>query len=177
LSIGVRTAVPPTQVVGALTAAVRSVDAEQPVLSLQTMENVVGDSLAQQRFNMFLLTTFAVVALLLAAVGIYSVLAYTVRQRVREIGIRMALGASPRGVLGSVLVDGLRPTIIGIAIGLAAAAALSRVLSTLLFGISPYDVVTFGSVAAGVVVVGIVASGLPAYRATRVDPMIALRGD
>jgi putative ABC transport system permease protein len=177
LSLAVRTAVPPTEVATLLTAAVRAVDAEQPVLALQPMDSVVGESMAQQRFSMFLLTAFAVVALLLAAVGIYSVLAYTVRQRVREIGIRMALGASARGVLGSILVEGLRPTFLGIALGLAGAVAIGRALSTLLFGITPYDVVTFVSVAAGVVAVGIVASVLPAYRATRVDPMVALRCD
>jgi predicted permease len=177
LSLVARTSLPPSSVQAALVAAVRSVDAEQPVLNVETMEDVIGESLARQRFSMFLLTAFAAVALLLAGVGIYSVLAYTVRQRVREIGIRMALGAPAGNVLRSILVEGLRPTFIGIGIGLIGAAALGRVMASLIYSVSQYDALTFGTVAAGVIAVGIVASVLPAYRATRVDPLIALRGD
>jgi ABC-type antimicrobial peptide transport system permease subunit len=122
-----------------------------------------------------LLTSFAALALLLAAVGIYSVLSYSVRRRVREIGIRMALGATPAQVLRMVVGDGLKPIILGVAIGLAAAVALSRVVASLIYGVRPTDPLTFSVVALLLIVVGVLASILPAYRATRVEPIRILR--
>ena len=113
------------------------------MLNIQTMDEVVEESLGQRPLAMLLLAAFAALALVLATVGIYSVLAYTVRQRVREIGIRMALGAPVRGLLGMIVVEGLKPTLIGVGLGLVLAAALVRVMATLLFGVSQYDPGTF----------------------------------
>jgi putative ABC transport system permease protein len=126
---------------------------------------------------MMLLAAFAMLALVLASVGIYSVLAYTVRQRVREIGIRLALGAPVRGLLGMIVVEGLKPTLIGVVLGLAMAAAFVRVMSTLLFGVSQHDPSTFSGVAVIMLIVGAIATLLPAYRATRVDPIVTLRSE
>lgn len=172
-----RTSVAPESLIRTIIVAVHAVDPEQPVLDVETMESVVEESLGQRRFAMLLLGGFASLALLLAAVGIYSVLAYTVRQRVREIGIRMALGARTTGVLRLVLIEGMKPTLIGVVIGLMLAAALSRVLSTLLYGVGVHDAATFGGVALIVVMVGVLATFLPAYRATRVDPLVTLRAE
>src|SRR5207248_2657634 len=116
-------------------------------------------------------------ALVLAAIGIYGVLSYTVRQRVREIGLRMALGAPPARVLGMVIVEGMKPTMIGLAIGVASAVALGRLMTTLIFGVTTRDAVTFSTVSMIVVAVGLAASAVPAYRATRVDPLEALRSE
>jgi ABC-type antimicrobial peptide transport system permease subunit len=126
---------------------------------------------------MFLLAAFAGLALLLASVGIYSVLAYTVRQRVREIGIRMAMGAQAGDMLRLLVAGGMRPTLLGIAIGVAVAVALSRVLATLVFGVRPMDVPTFLACALLLATVSLVACLIPTYRATRVDPLQALRED
>jgi putative ABC transport system permease protein len=137
----------------------------------------VGESLSPQRFNVLLLGAFAGLALVLAAVGIYSVLAYSVRRRVREIGIRMALGATPANVLRMVLSDGMKPILLGVAIGLAAAAALGRVVSSLIYGVTATDPLTFAGVAFLLVLVGLFATALPALRATRVEPVRTLRED
>jgi predicted permease len=173
----VRTDGDPLTVVPSVVGAIRAIDAGQPVVDVQTMDQVIGDSIAQQRFAMRLLSGFASLALLLAAIGIYGVLSYAVRQRLQEIGIRMALGARPTHVLQMVVFEGLKPTAIGLAIGLAGAIALGRVLSTLVFGVTPHDIGTLTTVSILVLVVGIVASLLPAYRAIRVDPLRVLRGD
>jgi ABC-type antimicrobial peptide transport system permease subunit len=124
---------------------------------------------------MWLLGAFAMLAMVLASVGIYSVLACTVRQRVREIGIRMALGAPPARVLRLVLLEGLKPTLIGVATGLALAVLLADVLSALVYGVSQRDPGTFAVVAALMILVGLAATVVPAYRATRVDPITTLR--
>jgi putative ABC transport system permease protein len=176
-SLLLRTSVPPESLTTALVGAVRAADSELPVLDIQTLEHVVEDSLGQRPTAMWLLAAFAGLALALASVGVYSVLAYTVRQRVREIGIRLALGAPSAGVLRMVVVDGLKPTLAGVALGLILAAALVRVLDTLLFGVSAHDPRTFTQVAAIVVAVGLVATLLPAWRATRVDPIMTLRAE
>jgi len=177
LSFVVRTRVPPRSVVPLVINAIHSVDSEQAALDILTMDEVIGSSLAQQRFNMRLLTAFACLALALAAIGIYGVLSYTVRQRVREIGIRMALGAPASGVLRMMVIEGMKPTIVGLAIGIAAAAAVGRVLQTLIFGVGARDATTFVTVSLIVLGVGLVASLVPAYRATRIDPLRALRTD
>jgi ABC-type antimicrobial peptide transport system permease subunit len=172
-----RTATDPAGFTRSLIGAVRAVDAEQPVLDIATMEDVVEESLGQRPFAMLLLAAFAALALVLATVGIYSVLAYTVRQRVREIGIRMALGAPGRGVLRLVVIEGLKPTLAGVVLGLVLAAALVRVMSTLLFGVDQHDPGTFSLVALLMLAVGIVATLVPAWRATRVDPIVTLRAE
>ena len=160
-----------------MVAAIQAVDPEQPVLDIATLEEVVEESLGQRPLAMLLLAAFAALALLLAAVGIYSVLAYTVRQRLREIGIRMALGAPAGGVLRLVVIEGLKPTLIGVALGLVLAALFVRVMATLLYGVSQHDLQTFSAVAVLMLGVGIVATLVPAYRATRVDPIVTLRAE
>src|SRR5262249_43559527 len=146
-------------------------------LDVQSMDDLINVSLSPQRFNMLLLGAFAGLALLLAAVGIYSVLSYSVRRRVREIGIRMALGAQARDVLRLIVFEGMRPTLIGLAIGLAGALALGRALANLIYGVKPTDPMTFGAVSALLAAVGLFASVIPAYRATRVEPMKTLRDE
>jgi predicted permease len=173
----VRSTVPPESLTPAIVSAVHEIDPEQPVLNIQTMERVLEESLGQRPFAVQLLVTFAALALMLASVGIYSVLAYTVRQRVREIGIRMALGAPSGSVLRMVVVEGLKPTLTGVVLGLVLAAALVRVISTLLFNVSAHDPRTFAFVPAIVIAVGIIATAIPAYRATRVDPIDTLRAE
>ena len=173
--IALRTLSDPTTVISALGAAVHQVDAETAVVQVKSMEGLIDDSLSPQRFNVLLLGAFAALALVLAAVGIYSVLAYTVRRRIREIGIRMALGANPSAILGMVLADGMKPILLGVAIGLAAALALGRVVSSLIYGVRATDPLTFLSVASLLVAVGVVATLLPAFRATRVEPVRTLR--
>jgi putative ABC transport system permease protein len=173
----VRTNSTPSSLTSAVTSAVHQVDSELPLLQIRTMQEVVAESLSQQRFNMLLLAVFAGLALLLAAIGIYSVLSYSVKRRVREIGIRMALGAQVRDVLRLIVVEGMRPTLIGVAIGLAGALALGRVLANLIYGIKPTDPITFGAVSVLLAGVGLFASVIPAYRATRVEPMKTLRDE
>ena len=177
LSLVVRSTRSPQALVSSVVAAVHAVDPEQPVIDVQTMDEVIGESRAQQRFAMQLLTVFAALALLLAAVGIYGVLSYTVRQRVQEIGIRMALGAARTDVVRWALVEGLKPTIVGLAIGVAGTAAVGRVLNSLVFGVTSHDAATFVAVSVLVFMVGLLSSVLPAYRATCVDPLQALRAD
>jgi len=173
----VHTSAPPSSLVSAVTNAVHQVDPDEPVLKVETMEDVVDASLFQQRFSMLLLAAFAGLALLLAAVGIYSVLAFAVRRRVREIGIRMALGAQIGDVLRMVLYDGMRPALAGVAIGLAGALALGRALSSLIYGVSATDPTTFVAGAGLLAAVALFASVIPAIRATRVEPMKALRDE
>ena len=167
----------PSSLTSAVTSAVHQVDSELPVLQIRTMQDVVGESLSQRRFNMLLLAVFAGLALLLAAIGIYSVLSYSVKRRVREIGSRMALGAQIGDVLRLIVIEGMRPTLIGVGIGLAGALALGRVLANLIYGVKPTDPITFGAVSVLLAGVGLFASVIPAYRATRVEPMKTLRDE
>jgi len=139
------------------------------------MDEILLDSIARQRFSMLLLAIFAGVALVLAAVGIYGVMSYSVAQRTHEIGIRMALGAQTGAVLKLAVGYGLRLVVAGVVVGLIAAFALTRVMSTLLFGITATDPVTFGLISLLLIVVAAIASYIPAGRATKVDPIIALR--
>ena len=175
MNLAVRTETAPLSAVSAITNAVHEIDPEVPVLDVKTMQETVDESLSQQRFTMLLLVAFAGLAVLLAAVGIYSVLAYAVRRRLREIGIRMALGAQIRDVLRMVVIEGMRPTLLGVVIGLVGALALGRLLSSVIYGVSARDLATFASVAVLMTAVGLLASTVPAYRATRVDPMKTLR--
>ncbi len=176
-TLTVRTASDPRNLTRALVGAIHAVDPEQPVLDIATLDEVVEESLGQRPLAMMLLAGFAVLALVLASVGIYSVLAYTVRQRVREIGIRLALGAPVGGVLRLIVIEGLKPTLVGVVLGLALAAGLVRVMATLLYGVSEHDPGTFTAVAVIMLGVGIVATLVPAYRATRVDPIVTLRSE
>jgi putative ABC transport system permease protein len=152
-----------------------SVDNQIPVTKVRTMSDVVAASVTPQRFNMTLLAIFACVALVLACVGIYGVMSYSVTQRTHEIGIRMALGASTRDVLKLILGEGLVMTIIGVAIGLVTAFALTRVMTSMLFGVKPTDFTTFAMVSALLTMVALLSCYIPARRATRVEPMTALR--
>jgi len=175
LTLALRTATDPASIGQAARAVLHDVAPNVPLLDVRPMQSIVDDSLSSQRFNMFLLAAFAALALLLAGVGLYSVLAYSVRQRAREIGVRMALGARMRDVLRRVVIDGMKPTVLGVGIGLAAALALSRLLETLVFGVAAHDVATFAGVSVLMLAVGLLASVLPARRATRVDPLKVLR--
>jgi predicted permease len=163
--------------VNAATTAVHAIDPEQPVSNVRTMDDIIAASLGQKRFTMMLMTSFAALALLLAAVGIYSVLAYAVRQRRREIGIRLALGARTSEVLRLVLVRGMAPTLAGVALGIAGALALSGIASRFVFGVSGADPTTLVAVAALVLTVGLLASLLSAVRASRLDPIGTLRDE
>jgi putative ABC transport system permease protein len=175
LTLAVRTSSEPHSATSAATDAIHQVGADVPVVDVLSMDDVIAQSVSPQRFNLFLLASFAGLALLLAAVGIYGVLSYTVRRRVREIGIRIALGASHGDILKMVVTDGMKPILLGVAIGIAGALALSRLVASLIFGIRPSDPLTFAGVACLLVAVGILANMLPAYRATRVEPVRTLR--
>jgi predicted permease len=174
-TLTIRTSFDPHSAISAVTAAVHEVGPDVPVTDVLSMDDVITQSIAPQRYTLSLLGAFAGVALLLAAVGIYGVLSYTVRRRVREIGIRIALGASHTDVLKLVVVDGMKPILIGIAIGVAVSLALGRLVVSLIFGVKPTDPLTFISVALLLIIVGLVANTLPAFRATRVDPTRTLR--
>jgi putative ABC transport system permease protein len=154
---------------------IRQFDAALPVYNVKTMEQILGDSLARMRFSSFLMTVFSVVALLLAAVGIYGVIAYSVSRRTQEIGVRVAVGAEDGDILGLVVKQGMRLAVIGVAVGVAAALALSRLLASILYGIGAMDLSTFAAVAVLLILVALLACYLPARRATKVDPMVALR--
>jgi putative ABC transport system permease protein len=177
LSLVVRTAANVEAMQPSVIAAIHEIDREVPVMDVMTMKQLLGDSIAQQRFTMMLLEAFAGLALLLAAVGIYSVLAYNVRRRMRDIGIRMALGAMPGQVLRMVVMEGMRPTIAGVLIGLAAAMGIGRLLKSVIFGVKPTDAMTFVAVSLLLMVVAAMASLLPGYRAMRVQPMKTLRDE
>ena len=177
LALAVRTAADPASVTPAVRNAVHEISPATPLIDVRTMDELVAESLSPQRFNMLLLAAFAGLALVLAAVGLYSVVAYATRQRVKEIGIRMALGADRFDVLRGVVLDGLRPTLVGIALGTVAAISLSHVLATFIYGVQATDVSTYVAVAAVLGSVGLLASIIPAYRATLVDPIRTLRDE
>jgi putative ABC transport system permease protein len=177
MEIVVRTDVPPSTLSGAVRSEVRRLDADLPIARIDTLESVVAESISRPRFYMLLVAIFAGVALLLAAVGIFGVMSYSVAQRTRELGIRIALGAG-RGALRRLVVgQAMALAVGGLAIGLVAALALSSALEKMLFNLTPTDPATFASVAAVLVVVALVASWLPARKAARVDPVVALRAE
>jgi putative ABC transport system permease protein len=162
-----------------LASAVRreiaAVDKDQALSSVKTVEDYLSDSLSQRRFNMTLLALFAFIAAVLAAVGIYGVISYAVTQRTQEIGIRVALGAQNSDVVRMVIVQGMKPVIAGIFFGLAATYFLTRLMASLLYGVSATDPTTFVIVAAGLAAIAASACWIPARRAAKVDPVIALR--
>jgi predicted permease len=162
-------------VVSTLRSILKEVDPSLPLADVQTLDEVVAKSVAPRRFNMLLLMIFAAIALLLAMIGVYGVLAYAVAGRTAEIGLRVALGAGPRSVLALIIGQGMRPILAGIAIGLLGALGLSRLIAGLLYGVKPMDPLTYVAVAAIVGLTALLASYLPARRALRVDPVTALR--
>jgi putative ABC transport system permease protein len=167
--------VDPKSLTESVRSSVWSIDPDLPVFAVQTMDQILSVSVSQRRFNMLLLAIFAVSALMLAAVGIYGIMSYGVTQRTHEIGIRMALGARAVDVLAMIVGQGMRLAIIGLAIGMAGSFALTRVMSSLLFGITARDPVTFAAVPLVLGAVALVACYLPANKATKVDSMVALR--
>jgi putative ABC transport system permease protein len=175
MTMVVRSKTDPQQLAASIRREVLNVDKDQPIYNVKTMEQIVADSVASQRFSMILLGVLATIALALAVVGIYGVMAYWVTQRTHEIGIRMALGAQPSNILKLVVRQGLSLALIGVGIGLLASFALTRVLSTLLYQVSSTDLLTFVGTPLLLSFVALVASLIPARKATRVDPMVALR--
>jgi putative ABC transport system permease protein len=176
-NVVVRTSGDAMALAASVRAAIQAIDPTLPVPRARTLDEVVGASLTQRRFNMTLLMVFAAIALALAVAGIYGTVAYAVAQRTQEIGIRVALGATTGEVLRLVLVDALKPVVGGLALGMVAALALTSALERLVYGISTTDTVTFVTLPLLLGVIAMIASWLPALRATRVDPMIALRAD
>jgi putative ABC transport system permease protein len=164
-----------------LTAAIRSevqlIDADQPLADVRTLEQRIAETVVRQRAIMFLLSVFALLALVLAAVGIYGVVSYSVARRTREIGIRMALGADRNRVLRLIFLQGMRLIAVGVALGLAGSYALTRLMESLLFGVSATDPMTFAGISSLLVLVALGACFVPARRAMRVDPMTALRSE
>jgi putative ABC transport system permease protein len=176
VSLVVRTSADdPTLMTKALRSAVQEIDSDQPLYEIRTMNALVSESISRQRFSMTLLALFAALALALACVGIFSVMSFLVTQRTHEIGIRMALGAQARDVLRMVIGQGMRLTLVGIALGLPAAFALTRVMRGLLYGVSATDPLTFACVSVLLALTALLACSIPARRAAKVDPMVALR--
>jgi putative ABC transport system permease protein len=175
MTLVVRTATAPLSLVDPIRQILAHIDKDQPMAKVATMDQMIGDSVARSRFTTLLLSCFAALALVLACIGIYGVMAYSVAQRTHEIGIRLALGAQRREVLRLVLGQGARLAAMGVAIGVVAALALARLMTSLLYGIAARDPLTFTGVAVVLTLVALGACYVPAYRATRVDPILALR--
>jgi len=175
MAIYLRSDVAPLTLTQSVREQVRALDRDLPVFGERTMSQVAAESMSRRRFAMQLVGLFGILALLLAAVGIYGVIAYSVTQRTREIGIRVALGASSSAILRWVLKQGMILTIAGVVIGLVGAVALTRLLRSLLFGVGPTDIVTYGALAILLTIVALIACYVPARRATKVDPLVALR--
>ena len=173
--LAIRTNGDTSNLAGPVRQIIREVDPDQPVSNVVTMAELLGEEAAQRRMGMIMLAGFAALALLLASLGIYGVLAYFVTQHTNEIGVRQALGATPRNILFLVLQKGMVLTLAGVVIGLIAAFALTRLMSSLLFGVAAADPLTFASVPLLLVLVALLACYIPARRATKVDPLVALR--
>ena len=173
----IRASVPPETLIQSVRGAVASVNSSMQPASFLTMEQLVYDSVARPRLNTVLLAAFAALALALAAVGIYGVIAYSVSRRAHEIGVRMALGARKSDVIRLILRQGMTPAIAGAALGLVGAWAATRLMSGLLFEVSATDPATFAVITLTLMTVALLACYIPARRATKVDPMVALRCD
>jgi putative ABC transport system permease protein len=171
----VSTDVEPLGLAATVRRTVWEIDKDQPVSNISTMEDILSESITRQRFSMLLLGIFATLALVLAAVGIYGVMSYSITQRTREFGIRMALGARGSDVLKLAVGHALKLVLIGVVIGLGAAFILTRVMSSLLFRVSATDPTTFAIISLVLISVAVLASYIPARRATKIDPMVALR--
>ncbi len=174
-SLVVRSSVDPGSLAATIRAEMKSLDPDVPLSQVRELSSITEDNVAPRRFSVLLLSGFAALALLLAAVGIYGVMAFTVTQRSHEIGLRMALGAQPWQVLQLILSHGGKLTLIGIALGFVAALSLTRLMTGLLFSVSATDPLTFAAVAAAFLLISLAACYIPARRAMRVDPMVALR--
>jgi predicted permease len=175
MALVVKTSIDPLTLVGPIRQEIRTLDANLPVSNIQAMSDVVGANFSSPRFTGFLLVTFATIALALSAIGVYGVLAYLVSRRTREIGIRLAIGAGRAQVLRLVLGSGLVLALAGIGLGLVLALVAGRFMQTLLYGVSAADPLTFVSVAVMLALVALAASLVPAWRATRVNPVVALK--
>ena len=175
--IVVRTSFQPTSAAGAVREVVASIDPDQPISSVRTMEDRIGESLGRRRFNTLLLSLFAALAVTLAAIGIYGIVAFAVAERTHEIGVRLALGARPRHVLAMIVADGMALVLAGTALGLAGAAAATRVMASQVFGISATDAATFAVVTIALALVGCCACLVPARRAIMLDPVTTLRAE
>jgi putative ABC transport system permease protein len=175
LALVVRTTVPPESLAAEMRSSVAAIDAELPVFNIHSMDEFVANASGQQRFQAVLLGLFSGLSLLLAAVGIYGLMSFLVKQRTHEIGIRMALGANRAQVLKLVVMKGLTLTAFGVVAGVIGAWALTRLMESMLFGVTPTDAATFGVVCGVLVLVALLACYIPARRATKVDPLIALR--
>jgi putative ABC transport system permease protein len=175
VTVVARTSGDPNGLISAARNEVQALDRDLPLSDVKTLNEYLGASVARPRFNMLLLGLFAAVALILTAVGLYGVMAFTVTQRTHEIGIRLALGAQKTNVLGLMVRSGVTLALVGVAIGLAGSFALTRLLTTLLFGVTPTDPMTFATVSLGLILVALLACYVPARRATKVDPLVALR--
>ena len=177
MNVMVRTAIDPLSVVRGVRDEIRQAGGDLPVFNIGTMRERISRSVSTERFNMILLTIFATVALLLAAIGLYGVIAYSVSHRTRELGIRIALGAERQDIVNLVVRQGIPLLGAGVALGLIAAAGLTRFLAGLLFAVGPLDATIFVAVAALLPAVALLASYVPARRASKVDPIDSLRGD
>jgi putative ABC transport system permease protein len=177
LALAVRTPGDPLAAVTAVERAIHSLDKDLPVFSIRSMDQLLGNSLAQRWLTLVLLASFALLALLLASIGIYGVIAYSVRQRTHEIGVRIALGAQAGDVLQLVLKHGMKLALLGMAIGLVSAVVLTRWMTTLLFDVKPIDPLTFAAITVLLMLTALLACWIPARRATKVDPMVALRSE
>ena len=177
MNLVVRTEADAAGLSGAVRKEIREVDPDLPVYNVRTMDDRVAESLARRRFAMLLLTLFAALALGLAAVGVYGVIAYLVNQGARELGIRLALGATPHGILVLIVTQGFVVSIVGVSLGVAVAFVLTRFMQSLLFGVNATDPLTFGSIAVLLTLVALAASAIPARKAARIDPMVSLRAE
>ncbi len=177
MNFTIRTAGVPEGLIAAIRGEIVSMDPTVPIARVQTMERILSDSVASDRFSMLLLTLFAVIALVLAAVGIYGVTSYSVSQRTAEMGVRMAVGANPSDVLKLVMVSGAKLALSGVVVGLVGAAALSRIMASQLYAVGATDPLTFAGVGLVLALVALVATYVPALRAARIDPVLAIQGE
>jgi putative ABC transport system permease protein len=177
MGFAVRTSGDPLAAQNAVRAAFHSVDPTLPIAGVATMDQLIEQSTGSRRFAMLLLGGFAALAMVLASIGLYGVMSYTVTQRSRELGVRVALGADTRAVMGLVMGQGARLALVGVGIGLATSLAVTRLLKNMLFNLSATDPATFVSISLLLIAVALLASYLPARRATRVDPMQSLRAE
>jgi putative ABC transport system permease protein len=175
MTVIIKGAADPNQLISSVRGAIKEIDPDQPIYSVRTMNEIRAESVAGERLNLTLLSLFAGIALVLAIVGIYGVMSYSVTQRTHEIGIRMAIGARPRDVFKMVLAQGMKLALIGVVLGLGFAFALTRLMETMLFGVEPTDKLTFAAISIMLITVALLACYLPGRRATKVEPTISLR--